>query len=401
MKVLQIFVICFVIAFIGCEQSKAEYTIGAIYNLEGSQASLDSASAKGAELAVQVINARGGINGKKLRLVLEDGKSDPIVIKRATEKLITDENVPVIIGFSDTDMVLASAPIAAENNVIFITSGATSPKLPQQVTTYLYLSCFGDNVQAAVLAEYAYSRLGLASCYVLTDENMDFTRLLSKYFIYRFTELGGKVIRSTVFKGGENDITTAIQEIKTMEPQPAMIFVSAGPDDVGNIIYQLRQASITQPICGGDSYDTPLLVETAGEYADDIYFATHFMIEEYTDEIYFTSPPVDEQEYSEQVIMEFITAYKNTFGSFPPSSFAALGYDAVMLVAEMYKRAASLDPAELLSTLSHIRDFSGVTGTLSYNADQRIPQKGVTLIKIKDGELIFLESLVPSKVPEP
>ncbi|HEX38312.1 MAG TPA: amino acid ABC transporter substrate-binding protein [Candidatus Cloacimonetes bacterium] len=401
MKAMHLFVVCIIVMFLGREQRSNEYTIGAIYNLEGSQASLDSPSAKGAELAVQIINAQGGIRGKKLKLILEDGKSDPAVIKKVTEKLIKDDNVPVIIGFSDTDMVLASAPIAAEHEVIFITSGATSPKLPEQVPTYLYLSCFGDNVQAAVVAEYAFSRLGLHSCFMLTDENMDFTRLLSKYFIKRYSELGGEIIKESFFQGGTNNVQDIINEIIVLDQQPAMLFVSAGPNDVGNIIKQIRMAGITQPICGGDSYDTPLLIKTAGEYADNIYFATHFMVKEYTDDVYFTSPPAGEQEDSDKTIMEFITAYKNTYGTLPSSSFAALGYDAVMLVAEIYKRAIRLNPDGLFSTLSHIRDFPGVTGTISYNEDQKIPQKGVTLIKISNREQIFLESLVPSKIPAP
>lgn len=387
--------------FASCDRAQQEYKIGVIYNLEGTQSSLDIPSAKGAELAVELINAHGGINGKKLTLILYDGKSYSGLIKEVTQKLIFDDKVPVIIGFSDTDMVLASAPIAAQNNVIFITSGATSPKLPEQVPTYLFLSCFGDNVQSAVLAEYAYERLGLKSSYVLTDEYMDFTKLLSRYFIERYSELGGKIIKESFFKGGAKDFTEFISEINTLDPQPDMLFISAGPNDVGNIIAQFRDAGISQPIFGGDSYDTPLLIETAGKEATDIYYATHFLIEEYTDNIYFTSPPVNDQEVAEEPIIRFIKSYKEKYGTLPNSSFAALGYDAIMLVKNVYERAASQEPEELLNTLAGTKDFAGVTGIMSYINDQRIPQKGVTLIKISNGKLVFLESLVPTKVPTP
>jgi len=387
--------------FASCDRAQQEYKIGAIYNLEGSQSSLDIPSAKGAELAVELINAQGGIYGRKLKLILYDGKSDPSVIKEATHKLIFDDKVPVIIGFSDTDMVLASAPIAAQNDVIFITSGATSPKLPEQVPVYLFLSCFGDNVQSTVLAEYAYERLGLSSCYVLTDEDMDFTKLLSSYFKERYSKLGGKIIKEAFFKGGAKDYSEFISETKTLDPQPEMLFISAGPDDVGTIIAQFRDAGITQPIFGGDSYDTPLLMETTGKEVTDIYYTTHFMVEEYADNIYFTAPPVHDQEVAQEPIIRYITAYKEKYGTLPGSSFAALGYDAVMLVANIYLRASNMESEELLRTLSDTRDFVGVTGMLSYVNGQRIPQKGVTLIKILNGELVFLESLVPTKVPSP
>ena len=387
--------------FASCDRAQQEYKIGVIYNLEGTQSSLDIPSAKGAELAVELINAQGGINGKKLNLILYDGKSYSGIIKEVTQKLIFDDKVPVIIGFSDTDMVLASAPIAAQNNVIFITSGATSPKLPEQVPTYLFLSCFGDNVQSAVLAEYAYERLGLRSCYVLTDEYMDFTKLLSCYFIERYSELGGKIIKESFFKGGSKDFSEFISEIKSLDPQPDMLFISAGPDDVGNIIAQFRDACISQQIFGGDSYDTPLLLETAGPKTNNVYYATHFLIEEYADNIYFTTPPVNDQEVAEEPIIRFIKAYKEKYGTLPNSSFAALGYDAVMLVKNVYERAASQEPEEFLNTLADTKNFAGVTGILSYLNGQRIPQKGVTLIKISNGKLVFLESLVPNKVPAP
>ena len=401
MKIMRWFVLCFLIIFASCERRVSEYKIGAIYNLEGSQSSLDVPSAKGAECAVELINAQGGINGRRLKLILYNGKSDPAVIKEVTQKLVFKDKVPVIIGFSDTDMVLASAPIAAQNDVIFITSGATSPKLPEQVPTYLFLSCFGDNVQSAVLAEYAYERLGLRSVYILTDEDMDFTTLLSRYFIERYAELGGTIVTESFFKGGAKDYSKFISETQELDPQPDMLFISAGPDDVGNIIAQFRAAGITQPIFGGDSYDTPLLLETAGPKTNDVYYTTHFLVEEYADNIYFTTPPVNDQEVAQKPIIRYITAYKEKYGTLPSSSFAALGFDAVMLVADIYKRAANMDSDELLSTLSDTRNFAGVTGMLSYVNEQRIPQKGVTLIKILNGELVFLESLVPTKVPNP
>ena len=401
MKIFRWFILFSLIAFVSCESRIHEYKIGVIYNLEGSQSSLDIPSAKGAELAAELINSQDGINGRKLTLILYDGKSDPSVIKKATRKLIFEDKVPVIIGFNDTDMVLASAPIAAENEVIFITSGATSPKLPEQVPAYLFLSCFGDNVQAAVLAEYSYERHGLSSCYVLTDENMDFTKLLSRYFMERYTELGGKILKESFFKGGEQDYSDFVVEIQKINPQPKMLFVSAGPDDVGNIIAQFRAASITQPIFGGDSYDTPLLLETAGATTDEVYYTTHFLVEEYTDNIYFTTPPTNDQEVAQEPIIKYITSYKDKYGTIPVSSFAALGYDAVMLVADMYRRASGTKPEELLSTLSGTKNFPGVTGMLSYVNGQRIPQKGVTLIKILNGKLVFLESIVPTIVSNP
>jgi branched-chain amino acid transport system substrate-binding protein len=167
--------------------------IGAIYNLTGAQASLDVPSTNGAMLAIKEINAAGGLLGRPVELVLYDGKTDAATISNAATKLTESDQVIAMLGFSDSDQTLAAAPIAAKAGVVFVTSGATSPKLPEQVPDYLYMACFGDNVQAAAGAEYAHNTLGAKTAYLLIDKDMEYTLLLGKYFKERFTELGGNV----------------------------------------------------------------------------------------------------------------------------------------------------------------------------------------------------------------
>ena len=120
-----------------------------IYNLTGAQASLDAPSANGAKLAAKEINAAGGVLGRRSSWCLYDGKTDAATIGNAATQLTESDKVVAMLGFSDSDMTLAAAPIAAKAGVVFVTSGATSPKLPDQVPDYLYMACFGDNVQAA------------------------------------------------------------------------------------------------------------------------------------------------------------------------------------------------------------------------------------------------------------
>ena len=91
-------------------------------------------------------------------------------------------------------MVLAAAPIAAKNKRVFLTSGATSPQLPRQVPRYLFLACFGDNVQAAAGAEWAVKTLKARTAVVLYKQTSSYARLLHGYFQTRFKQLGGKVL---------------------------------------------------------------------------------------------------------------------------------------------------------------------------------------------------------------
>jgi len=172
-------------------------TIGALYNLTGAQKNLDVPSSEGARLAVDQSNESGGVLGRRVSLLLVDGQTKPELIAEETGWLF--KRAPAVsglIGFSDTDMVLAAAPVAAKHRRVFLTSGATSPQLPAAVPEYLFLACFGDNVQAAAGAEWAYDSRKARTVAVLYNEDTSYTRLLRGYFETRFKELGGKILSS-------------------------------------------------------------------------------------------------------------------------------------------------------------------------------------------------------------
>ena len=371
---------------IGCEKKTETIKIGAIYNLQGSQMFLDFPSSEGAKLAINELNKAGGILGRKLELVLLDGKTDIPTIKAAAKQLVEKDKVSAIIGFSDTDMVLAAAPIAAEAKVVFITSGATSPRLPQQVKDYLFLACFGDNVQAAAGADYAFNTLNLKSSYLLIDTEMEFTLILAEYFKECYLNMGGEIILEDTYQGGSRDFSEQIIKLKSLDAMPEMLYISSGPDDIGLIIKQFREAGIETPIIGADGFDTPLLTATAGNLADNVFFATHYFAAEETAE--------------SELIKDFITGYKTEYEN-TPGGFAALGYDAIMLLANAIKNAGSIDSEKIRIALLSTIDFQGVTGEISYENGSRIPNIGVTIVEVKDSKFHFITSIVPQNVPLP
>jgi len=360
--------------------------IGAIYNLAGAQSSLDTPSANGAQLAVKELNAHGGIGERELQLVLYDGKTDPRAIADCARRLTDTDRVCAIIGFSDTDMVLAAAPIAAEAGTVFITSGATSPKLPGEVPEYLFLACFGDNVQAAAGADYAYEYRGLKTAYLLVDEDMEYTRLLAAYFKARYTELGGAILLEDSFTGGRANFSAQIAALKGLNPAPELLYIASGPDEIGTIVKQFRDAGITQPIFGGDAYDTPELVRIAGAETSEVYFTTHALLDEDT---------------GTERARAFIAAYRTEYGVEPENAFAALGYDTVMLLADAIDRAGSDDSEAILQALQATKDWEGVTGSISYEQGSRIPTKGVTIVSVVNGTFTYSETVMPEKVPAP
>ncbi len=360
--------------------------IGMIYNMTGAQASLDTPSANGAKLAAKEINAAGGINGRQIELVAFDGKTDAATIGNAATQLAQTDKVVAMLGFSDSDMVMAAAPIAAKAGVVFVTSGATSPKLPDQVPDYLFLACFGDNVQAAAAAEYSFSALGAKSAYLLIDKGMEYTLLLGKYFKERFTGLGGQAVLEDNYQTGDKDFSAQITRLKGLQTPPDLLFISAGPDDVGTIVKQFRDAGITQPIMGGDGYDTPLLVQVAGAGAENVYFTTHSLMD---------------ADLGTDAVKKFIAAYQAEYKNPPENAFAGLGYDTVKLIADAIKRAGSSDPKTIREALQGTKDLAGVTGTITFQPGSRIPQKGVTVILVKGGKFTLAQEVVPQQVPAP
>jgi len=359
--------------------------IGMLYNMTGSQASLDAPSANGASLAAKELNATGGVLGKQIQLVAFDGKSDAATIGTAATQLAQTDKVVAMFGFSDSDMVMAAAPTAAKAGVVFVTSGATSPKLPEQVPDYLFLACFGDNVQAAAGAEYAVSSLKAKTVYLLIDKGMEYTLLLGKYFKERFVELGGTVVMEDNYQTGDKDFSAQITKLKGQKAKPDMLYIAAGPDDVGTIVKQFRDAGIKSPIMGGDGYDTPLLVQVAGKGAENVYFTTHSLMD---------------ANLGTDSVKKFIASYQAEFKAPPENAFAGLGYDTVKLLADAIKRAGSADPKAIRKALSETKDLPGVTGAITF-AGSRIPQKGVTVILVKGGTFTLAAEVVPQKVPNP
>jgi branched-chain amino acid transport system substrate-binding protein len=218
----------------------APIRIGAPFNLTGGMASIDVPAANGARLAAEEINAAGGVLGRPIELLIRDTKTDPATAATVVTQLIEQDKVVAVIGFNDSDYVLAAGPICQRAGVPFITVGATSPRLPGQVGDMLFLAPFGDNVQAAVGAEFAFEKFG-KTAYLLWDKGAEYTTVLAKYFKERFTELGGTIVLEDTYQSGDKDFSAQIAKVKALPQQPAFYYISALPDDVGTIVKQFPQ----------------------------------------------------------------------------------------------------------------------------------------------------------------
>ena len=360
--------------------------IGNAYNLTGSMSSLDVPASNGAKLAAKEINAAGGVLGRQIELVEYDGKTDAATITNIASQMIDSDKVVAIGGFTDSDSALALGPIAQKAGIPFVTAGATSPLLPTQIGDYMFLAPFGDNVQAAVGAEFSLKNLKARTSYLLIDKGSEYTVLLGKFFKDAYTKGGGKIALEDTYKSGDKSFAAQITKLKALKTKPAMLFVSALPDDIGTLVKQMRQAGVTQPIVGGDGYDTPLLVQVGGAAANNVYFTTHALMD---------------AKLGSSSVKKFMTAYKKEFGKDPDNAFAALGYDTVYLISDAIKRAKSTEGAKIRDALAATKGLKAVTGTISYAPGVRVPQKGVTVIGVKNKALFLAAEMVPGYVPKP
>jgi branched-chain amino acid transport system substrate-binding protein len=369
----------------GTQAAGGTIKIGGGFALTGAESSLDLPAANGAKLAVKQINAAGGVNGSQIDFIVHDSKYDMAVTAQTAKQFVEQDKVPLFIGYTDTDSVLASGPTFQNAKIPFITVGATSPKIPTQVGDMMFLACFGDNVQAAVGAEYSFKTFG-HNAYFLWDKGIEYTTLLGAYFKSRFTELGGTIALEDSYADDATDFSAQITKIKALSPQPDFYYVAAMPYNIGPLVKQFRDAGITGPIVGGDGYDTPDLLTVAGAAADNVYFTTHALMD--------ATGGTDG-------IKQFMADYKTEYGHDAENAFAALGYDTVYLLVDAIKRAGSTDSAAVKAAIEGTKDFKGITGAITFSAASHVPQKGVTVIAVKGGKFTLGAELVPEKVPAP
>jgi branched-chain amino acid transport system substrate-binding protein len=297
-------------------QETEPIVLGAIYSITGGQAGLDIPSAQGAQLAVDQANEEGGILGRPVQLILQDGATDPQVIGQRSQTIMDEyPTVTALFGLSDTDLVEAAAGAAAAQGRLFLTSGATSPKLPAAEPGYLFLACFGDNVQAAAGAEWAFNELSARSAAVLYREGSTYTDLLQGYFQTRFTELGGEIVDVQSYEFGQDSqnggIEAAVEQLETAD----LIYLAATPDDALPAVLALRAAGFEQPILGGDGLDVATLWQNPN--VSQLFFTTHAYLGENNPDPRVTA---------------FREAYLAAFPDSAPDAFAALGYDAARLL---------------------------------------------------------------------
>jgi branched-chain amino acid transport system substrate-binding protein len=371
----------FLVSTICLPSLQAEIRLGAVYSTTGDLAPLGVPSLEGAKAAVDQINASGGIGGEKVILtILPTPSSAYIAGKNIRHAVAKDPAIDAFFGLSDTDLARAAGHAACAAGKVFVTSGATSPRLPAESGPRVFLSCFGDNAQAAVAAGWLAKTKGAKKVALLYDNSRTYTRLLHVYFSEAFRHQGGQITGTMPFKGG-----TEPKIPPFLLNSDAVYLGSETALEAKPIIKALRAAGFKGPIVGGDGYDAPNAWANS-PLAKDVWYTTHAF------------PAHTQGSASPTATAAFSTTFAATSGM-PANAFAGLGRDTVLLLATAVHKAHA-EKKSLVSVLNSTSDFPGVTGAISYKDGSRVPVKPVALVSARS-PLAQPIQITPSWVPKP
>jgi branched-chain amino acid transport system substrate-binding protein len=347
--------------------SASDIPVGVYAALSGGEAAFGVATVQGATLAAEEINKAGGVLGKKLRLIVEDDQGKGDEAASVVTKLITRDNVIAVIGENSSNQSLAGGPIAQAAKVPMISPSSTNPKVTQ-VGDYIFRVCFTDPNQGKALATFVRQNLGLTDAAILKDIKNDYSVGLAEYFAKNFIALGGKIVVEQSYSGGDSEFRPQLTAIKAAKPQ--VLFIPGFYTDVGQIAIQARDLGITQPMVGGDGWDSPTVITIGGKAVDGSYFSDHYFVGE-----------------DRPAVKRFVATIRQRTGKNPDAN-STLGYDAVYILANAIKRAGSLDRKSIRDQIAQTKDYQGVSGVITMGPD-RNPIKPVAMIKIENGTTTF------------
>ena len=334
------------------------------------------ATYEGLELAIDEVNAAGGINGKKIKLVKADTKSETSEAVNSATKLIADDKVKVLVGPATTAPVIAETQVATEHKVPILAPCATSAKVTVEngkVQPFVFRSCFIDPQQGDVMAKFAKDNLKATTAVIYFDSSSDYSKSLAQVFKEKFEAAGGKVLMEEAFVQKDQDFKATLTKLKTAGAQ--VMFVPAYYEEVGKIVKQARELGIATPILGTDGWDDPKVKDIAGADAiNNTFFCTH-----YSDK--------------DAEVKPFLDAYNKKFNH-APNVFAALGYDAGKVLIDALKRANSDDTEKIAKAIAETKNLKAGTGTISMDANHN-PIKQAVILENKNGGREVVAKIVP------
>lgn len=364
------------VSFTSCTKktNENEIVIGSYSSNTGATASFGSIQKQGYDMAIEEINAKGGINGKKIKHINYDNKSENDETLAVVNRLISQDNVIAVLGEGTSGKSKIGAQIAQANKVVMLTPSATNPEVTA-VGNYIFRACFIDPFQGFVMAKFMTENLKFKTAAILRDVKSDYSVGLSDVFATEIKKMGGSVVLDISYQEGDIDFKSQLTSIKAKNPD--VIFVPGYYNEIALIAKQLKELGMKQIMLGGDGWSSPKLYEIAKDAINGHYFSNHYSTES-----------------TEPKTVEFIKNYKAKYNQ-DADVMAALGYDAVYMLAEAIKNSKELSRESVREELSKIKNFVGVTGEISMN-EKRDAVKSASVVKVQGTEYKLVSTVKPN-----
>ena len=372
-KMISAMLVLAAFAMVSCGgKNSKEIKIGSVNPLSGEAATYGTSTKNSVELATAEWNAAGGINGKQIKLIVEDDKADPAEGATVFRKLIEQDKVVAIIGGITSRVALAAAPVANDAKIPLITPTATNEKVTQ-IGEYVFRSCFIDPFQGKVMAKYVAETMGLKNAGIIFDVGNDYSKGLSETFTKSFETFGGKIVAAEGYPSGTTDFKAQLTKI--VQAKPACLYIPAYYSDVGLITKQARELGFKGTFVGVDGWDSSDLVKIGGDSVEGGIFTNHYSKDD-----------------ASEVVQNFVKKYTAKYGA-APDALAALAYDATNILYDAIKRAGNTKPEAIRDALK-ATDLACVGGQIKFD-EFRNPVKSAVIIEMKGGQQVYKATANP------
>ena len=349
-------------------------TLGSVTTNSGTAAAYGEAEVAGFKLAVDEINAKGGINGKKVKLESMDDKGDATEASNAFNKLAGDNSVLGVVGPTISSTTAAVAPLADQSKLVTIAPAATSDSI--ETGNYLFRTCFKDSYQGEVAARFAAENLKVKKVAVLYGTGDPYSSGVGEAFAKAAEKLGLEVVdKESSSSADDTEYSSQLQKIQAAGAEflyAPYYYSVAGP----YIIPQARSVGFEGYVMGPDGYDGLKLTGDKSQY-NKTYYTTHYSADDNTN----------------TKVQDFIKSYKSKNNA-EPNTFAALGYDTIYMIKQAIEKAGENATREDVRNAVAGMTFDGVTGKFTMDKSGS-PTKSVTVLEMKDGKPVYNTTVQP------
>lgn len=347
--------------------------IAVIFAKTGEAAASNALAFYGARFAVNEINDKGGLLGRRIELIEIDNQSTALGSKAAAEKAVKD-GVTAVIGGIRSSYALAMAPVLQEAGIPMISPTATTPDLPR-IGNYIFRVCYADDFQGAVMAAFAIRDLHVRSAVILTNTGNQYSPGLAKVFSKRFQLEGGTILWEGEYLEGVTDFKDLLRKMQHLRPD--VVFIPGYHTDAGTLIKTARELNIKTVFLGGDGWNEEQIYQYTGEAVEGSYTCTHW-----------------NRNSPEKKSRTFVEGFEKSYGRITTPT-PPLTYDACMLLADAIARAKSLDRAKIRDALAATKGFKGITGNITLDASRTPLSKPAVILKYEKTQMVYIKTIKP------